>query len=233
MSYHKSPLTANISQARTSKSERTEEEMIIQNSPASLRIAIIGIGRIGSAFAFHLIRNGNHDVTVVARPFSVRLKQLQRDSGVITSEGLHASAKVSDCFDEHLPYDLVLVTVLGHQVEGILPSLRRSPAKFIHFMFNTFCPEYLQQVVGVERAVLGMPFIQSNVDARGLITTSVGGSGQQTLTSNQECANIFKASGLPTQFEGEMALWLKCHVPLCVAFESISVTGERRGSGAP
>ena len=29
-----------------------------------------------------------------------------------------------------------------------------------------------------------------------------------------------------------MSLWLRCHVPLCVAFESVSVAGERRGGGA-
>ncbi len=29
-----------------------------------------------------------------------------------------------------------------------------------------------------------------------------------------------------------MPLWLRCHVPLCVAFESISVAGMRRGGGA-
>ena len=29
-----------------------------------------------------------------------------------------------------------------------------------------------------------------------------------------------------------MPLWLRCHTPLCVAFESASVAGERRGGGA-
>ena len=29
-----------------------------------------------------------------------------------------------------------------------------------------------------------------------------------------------------------MLLWLRCHVPLCVAFESISYAGVRRGGGA-
>lgn len=30
-----------------------------------------------------------------------------------------------------------------------------------------------------------------------------------------------------------MPLWHRCHVPLCVAFESISVTAVKRGGGAP
>ena len=41
-----------------------------------LQIAILGPGRIGSAFAFHLARDGGHDVTVIARPSSMRLEQL-------------------------------------------------------------------------------------------------------------------------------------------------------------
>jgi 2-dehydropantoate 2-reductase len=44
-----------------------------------LRIAILGGGKIGSAFAFQLARTGGHDVTVIARPGSVRLAQLERD----------------------------------------------------------------------------------------------------------------------------------------------------------
>ena len=29
-----------------------------------------------------------------------------------------------------------------------------------------------------------------------------------------------------------MPLWLRCHVPMCIAFESVAVAGERRGGGA-
>ena len=47
--------------------------------PSPLRIAIIGIGGIGSTFAFQLVRAGHHEVTAVARPGSRRLEQLKRD----------------------------------------------------------------------------------------------------------------------------------------------------------
>ena len=43
---------------------------------------------------------------------------------------------------------------------------------------------------------------------------------------------MFNAAGLPAVLEPDMPLWLRCHVPLCVAFESVSVAGERRGGGA-
>lgn len=172
-------------------------------------------------------------MTIVARPFSKRLKELERDGGIITSDGRYAPATITSSFDENIPYDLVLVTVLGHQVGGILPSLHRSAAKSIHFLFNTFNPEYLQESVGGGRGVLGMPFIQSNIDPNGRVNAAVGQGGQKTLTSDPKWAKVFQSAGLPAQYEGEMALWLRCHVPLCVAFESVCVTGERRGGGAP
>ena len=50
--------------------------------PLPLLTAVLGVGKIGSTFAFQLARNGHHDVTVVARAGSIRLQQLQRDNGV-------------------------------------------------------------------------------------------------------------------------------------------------------
>lgn len=44
------------------------------DSSSPLRIVVLGAGKIGSAFAFQLARTGHHDVTVVARPGSVRLQ---------------------------------------------------------------------------------------------------------------------------------------------------------------
>ena len=48
----------------------------------------------------------------------------------------------------------------------------------------------------------------------------------------QRWVDVFDAVGLPAALEADMALWLRCHVPLCVAFESVSVAGKRRGAGA-
>ena len=44
--------------------------------------------------------------------------------------------------------------------------------------------------------------------------------------------DVFNAAGLPAVLEPDMLLWLRCHAPLCVAFESVSVAGQRRGGGA-
>ncbi len=50
--------------------------------------------------------------------------------------------------------------------------------------------------------------------------------------NSQVWVEVFNASGLPSKLEPDMLLWLRCHVPLCIAFESVSVAGVRRNGGA-
>ena len=106
-------------------------------SSSPLKIAVLGAGKIGSAFAFQLARAGGHDVTVIARPGSIRMQQLERDAAIIDVKGERASVRVSSVIDEQTPYDLVIVTLLAHQTDALLPALTRSAAKSIQFMFNT------------------------------------------------------------------------------------------------
>ncbi len=202
-------------------------------APSSpLRIAVLGGGRIGSAFAFQLARTGGHDVTVVARPGSARLRQLERDGAVVDVKGERAGVRVLDALDEATPYDLVLVTLPAHQAAALLPALGRSAAVCVQFMFNTFHPERLCEAVGAGRCCLGLPFVQATLSADGRLRAVIGAGGQKTLLDRQRWVDVFQAAGLPAALEPEMALWLRCHVPMCVAFESVSVAGERRGGGA-
>ena len=197
-----------------------------------LRIAILGAGRIGSTFAFQLARTGHHDVTVVARPGSARLQQLQRAGAIINVKDEQARVRITDALDEQTPYDLVIVTLLAYQVDAVLPALQQSAAKGVLFMFNNFEPERLQTAVGKERCAFGMPFVQANFDQDGRLKATIGAAGQKTLLSQQRWVDVFNAAGLPATLEPDMPLWLRCHAPLCVAFESVSVAGERRGGGA-
>ena len=197
-----------------------------------LRIAIVGVGNIGSTFAFQLARIGGHDVTVVARPDSKRLEQLRRDGAIVDVKGEQASVHVTDALDEQTPFDIVIVTLLAHQVDAVLPALRRSSAVCVQFMFNTFDPERLRDAVGHERCAFGMNFVQATLDGDGRLKATIGAGGQKTLMDQKRWSDLFNASGLPATVERDMPLWLRCHVPLCVAFESVSVAGVRRGGGA-
>ena len=202
-----------------------------QASPA-LRIAVIGVGGIGSAFAFQLARTGGHRVTAVARPGSLRLEQLMRAKGIVNTQHEQAELEVADKLDEQVSYDLVLVTLLAHQVKAVLPALQRSAAKAILFMFNNFEPEQLRDAVRAERCSFGMPFLQARLDGDGKLSAKIGAAGQKSKINNQEWVNLFNAAGLPAVFESNMLLWLRCHVPLAAAFESVSVATMRRGGGA-
>ena len=197
---------------------------------SSLKIALVGVGNIGSTFAYYLAKAG-HEVTVVARPNSTRHAQLKRDGGIITKAGERASAQVADQLDEEAFYDLVIVTVLAHQADALLPSLQRSKARRIHFMFNTFQPERLRDAMGGDRSSFGMPFVMARLDADGRLDATVSAS-RKTLHSDQRWADLFSNAGIASAFEPDMLLWLRCHVPLCIAMESISVTAQARGGGA-
>jgi 2-dehydropantoate 2-reductase len=198
----------------------------------SLRIAIVGAGQIGSAFAFQLARIGDHNISVVARPGSTRLQQLRRDGAIVDVKGERAPISVTDTLDETAPYDLVLVTLLAHQTDAVLPNLRRSAAACILFMGNTFDPDRLQAAVGVERCAFGMPFVQAVLNPEGRLKVTIGAGGQKTIMSQQRWVDIFGSAGLPAAHEPNMKLWLRCHVPVCVAFESVAVAGMKRGGGA-
>jgi 2-dehydropantoate 2-reductase len=195
-----------------------------------LSIALIGAGAIGSTFANQLARAG-HDVTVVARPGSPRLQQLQRDQGIVDKSGERTATGVAEALDEQHPYDLVVVTTLAHQVDAVLPALQRSQARCVHFMFNTFDPERLQAAFGDARCTFGMPFVAATLDADGRLNATIS-AARKTLHGDRRWVALFAGAGLPSTFEPDMPLWLRCHVPLCIAMESISVAGQRRGGRA-
>ena len=198
----------------------------------TLRIAVLGAGRIGSAIAFNLARIGHHDITMIARAGSDRFKQLQRDNGILDVHGKKANVLVSDKLDESVPFDLVIVTVLAHQVDAVLPALKQSCAKSILFMFNNFEPESLRDSIGSSRSSFGMPFLQSDFDKDGRLTATIGAGGQKSIISEQRWVDLFVSSGVPAALEANMLVWLRSHVPLGVAFESVSVRAVRRGGGA-
>lgn len=196
-----------------------------------LRIAVIGAGNIGSAFAFQLARAG-HAVTVVARPGSHRLAQLLAHQAIVRTDGERAAVVVCSTLDESIDYDLALVTVLAHQVDILVPALQRSAARRLLFVFNNFAPQALCDALGAARCDFGMPFLQAKLDPAGRLRATIGAGGQKSRLSAQRWVDLFNGASLPAVLETDMLLWLRCHVPLCVALESIAVAAVRRGRGA-
>lgn len=198
----------------------------------ALRIAIVGGGKIGSALAFQLVAAGRHDVTVIARPDSARLGQLRRDKAIIKVGGERAQVSVGDQLDESIAYDLVIVTAAAHQIDVLIAPLQRCAARGLLFMFNNFHPERLIGLLGNERCDFGMPLLQASLDDDGRLNATIGAYGAKTKLGRQRWVDVFNAAGVPAAVEPDMPLWLRCHVPLCVAFESIAVAGVRGGGGA-
>ena len=195
-----------------------------------LQIAVVGCGGVGSTFAFALSQAG-HSVTVVARPGSARLQQLQRDCAIVKATGERADVRVASALDETLPFDLVLVTTLPQHLQTVLPALKQSRAQTVQFMLNCFEPEALSAAVGPARCCFGMPFVMATVDSEGKLHATIR-SSSRTLMSQQRWVDLFNAAGIPAQLESEMPRWLICHVPLGVAMESVAVHAQRRGGGA-
>jgi 2-dehydropantoate 2-reductase len=202
---------------------------MVTNTKSPLSIAVIGAGKIGSTFAYQLGRAG-HDVTVIARPDSLRLQQLQRDHAILLKTGERAEVRVADKLDEEAAYNLVVVTTPAHQVDAVLPALQRSKAQCIQFMFLTFEPERLRNAIG-DRCSFGMPAVMAMMDSEGRVKPTVT-SITKTKHGDQRWVELFSRAGIPSAFEPEMALWLRCETPFTASIQSIAVAGQRRCGGA-
>lgn len=190
------------------------------------RIAIVGAGAIGSAFAFQLAKGG-HAVTVVAR--GLRLKQLERDDAVVLVTGERAAVEVRGALDPAVPFDLVLVTVLAPQVDAVLPALGASAATTIMFMFNTFEPlDRLRDAVGEARFAFGFPagVFAHLVDGK-LKHQLFGG----TTVTHQAWARAFGDAGIRTVTTDDMHSWLRSHAASVVPLMAIGHIVVARGAG--
>jgi 2-dehydropantoate 2-reductase len=192
-------------------------------------IAVIGAGRIGSAFAYQLARAG-HDVAVIARPGSIRLAQLQRDHGIVLSTGERAATTVADHLDEQRPFDLVIVTILAHQVDSILPTLERSRARQIAFMFATPEAARLRTAVGAERTSFGYAGVLATIVDDGKLNLTI--QRQKTMLDDQRLVDLFAGAGIPSKLRPDMAAHLRASAPFTIAVESVTGMGMAHGRGA-
>lgn len=178
-----------------------------------MHILIIGAGRIGSTFAFHLSRAG-HRVTVLAR--GARRQTLLRDQAIITTDAEAAPVEVLEHFDATMPYDLVLVTMLARQADEWLPRLAASSARVVLPLFNTFDgTARWRHALGPERFAFGFPsMVAFLVD--GKLRAKVKGAGLGTTVTDARWARVFQQAGLPAHVEADMDSFLRSHVALFV-----------------
>ena len=178
-----------------------------------MQIAVIGLGGIGSTFAFQLARAG-HEVTVVAR--GARLEQLRRDGAIITTDDERAPVRVSGELDADTDWDLVLVTVLVSEVDVLLAPLGRCAGKTVMFMFNTFDSlDRLRDAVGPQRFAFGFPALMASVED-GKLSATIPRRGITTTVNEPLWAKVFADAGIPATVHDDMESWLRSHAALIV-----------------
>jgi 2-dehydropantoate 2-reductase len=193
-----------------------------------MKIAIIGAGRMGSALAWFLAQAG-HDITLVAR--GERLERLSRDGFIETVEGQPATVRAAAALDTTVAWDGVLVTVLAHQVEPLLPALRESKARSIVFLFNTVASlQPLRDAVGAERCVFAFPTGFSLL-LDGKLRASFSGPGQNVTSDSQAWVDTLRAAKLRAVFEPDMQSWLRSHAAMVIPMMSSGVVVHGRNAG--
>ena len=202
------------------------------------KIAIIGAGPVGCAFAVHLVKAG-HEVTIVGR--GQRLAALQENGGVLAKKSEKATeitktpVKAVSSLDttQAARWDLVLLTITEHQFDDrLLATLQACPdSTQILFMFNTFASldRYLD-VLGKERCIMGFPAVMASFYDGALVHKFLG-FGQVTIVSAPEWRTLFAAAGIPCVHEPDMQSWLRTHAAIAVGIMSAAVAASKKKSG--
>jgi len=178
-----------------------------------MKIILIGAGRVGSAIAFQLALGG-HEVAVVAR--GARLETLQRDQAIVTVDGRRTPIVAMAGIETKIAYDLAIVTVPEHQIDPLLPELVASSARQVLLMFNTFegVGRYRDRI-GAARFAFGFPTMTAFlVDDR--LRHRVTGPGLVCTLSDAALVELFRAAGMPAEFEADMDAFLRSHVAMAV-----------------
>jgi 2-dehydropantoate 2-reductase len=201
------------------------------------KIAIIGAGPVGCAFAVHLVKAG-HNVTIVGR--GQRLANLVENGGVLAKKSEKATeitktpVKAVGSLDTAEPWDLVLLTITEHQFdEALFTTLKALPEKTeILFMFNTFASlDKYFDVLGKERCIMGFPAVQAAFHD-GVLVHQFISFGQITIISSPEWRSIFSAAGITVVHEPDMQSWLRTHAVMVFAIMSSVVGANKKKSGA-
>lgn len=216
-----------ISMAATSQNQNAVQTR--GDSKAQLRIAIFGAGCIGSMMAWHLVHDGGHEVTVVAR--GARLVQLQADQAILDKLHNRAKINVSAALDLTVPYDLLLVPVKGPQVAEALHTVQASAAKTIMFMSVTFRSlGLMRNAVGAARFAYAFPKFPA-VMKHGILEDTKISSYTPVIVTEACWAKLFKDAHIPSGLTYDMDSYLRAHVAAATPLLTLCVISHSRGAG--
>lgn len=192
-----------------------------------MRVAVVGVGCIGSVVAAKLAAAG-HQVSLVARGkrhdqlAQLGLRVRTHGSSAIVTHALPTFRSVSAVPEA----ELLFVCVQTHQVDPILGALAAHPAKQIAFLLNAHpVPRAWTDALG-ERLVLGFPAMLAGYrdDVVGyrtlpswlrfvMISTlgpvrGAGGEGARRVVA------LLRAAGLAADYHDDMESWLASHSAL-------------------
>jgi 2-dehydropantoate 2-reductase len=210
------------------------------------KIAIIGAGPVGCAFAIQLIASG-HTVTIAGR--GARLVQLISNGGILSKKSEKATSitktpvaaiPVSSLDTDTgtgtaQPWDLIILTITSHQFDDALfTTLQKVPRTTqILFMFNTFASlDRYFGPLGKERCIMGFPAIAAAFHGDdGALVYKFMSFGQISIISSPEWRAVFSAAGITCGHEPDMQSWLRSHAAIAVAVMSAAVASSRKKAG--
>jgi len=179
--------------------------------------------------AWHLVRDGGHEVTVVAR--GARLVQLQADQAILDNSHNRAEVTVSAALDLTVPYDLLLVPVKGHQVAEALHAVQASAAQTIMFMSITFrSPGLIRDAVGVARFAYAFPKFPA-IMKHGILESTKISSFTPVIVSEARWAKLFNDAHIPSSLTRDMDSYLRAHVAAATPLLTLCVIVYKRGAG--
>ncbi|KAL0032923.1 hypothetical protein WJX77_006642 [Trebouxia sp. C0004] len=179
--------------------------------------------------AWHLVRDGGHEVTVVAR--GARLVQLQADQAILDKLHNRAEINVSAALDLSVPYDLLLVPVKGHQVAEALHTVQASAARTIMFMSVTFRSlSLMRDAVGVGRFAYGFPKFPA-VMKHGILEDTQISSFTPVIVTEACWAKLFKNAHVPSSLTLDMDSYVRAHIAAATPLLTSCVIVHKRGAG--
>lgn len=203
-----------------------------------MRVLVVGAGAVGSVMAMKLAQSGR-DVWLVAR--GQRLAELSDEPVIVARHlvtGKVSKTRIHVLSDRRVPpipaWDLVIVAVQAHQLEGAMVIVDHVAASRVLFMMNIVGDlRELRQRVGPDRFLLGLPALLGEVRngelnyavlpglLRFLQITTIGRLPDHSPIGVNRIQDTLEDAGIATSINQDMESWLLTHAafmtPIMVA----------------